>query len=172
MSRRDGMTMTIDLAMRQWAPRVSEAALAFEARWTRLAVRNLDAKIAEAFEGALTAYATAMELGTASEVNETGARLCRAYGVISAKLAAAGVPDDAYMVGADPKTGKRIIIASSKAAGERARAQAGKRFAAWFSPDEIATMIAHDEAKQKIAAVKDAFPGAEILGVTNADDAD
>jgi hypothetical protein len=170
VSRRE-VTLTVDLAMRQWGQRVSEAALAFEARWTRRALRNHKPALADAFEQAVAAFDRAMSIGTATEVTDSGARLCRAYGVISAGMAAVNAPADAYMIGRDPATNTEIIIASVPAAAERAREQ-GHRFAKWFSPDEIATIIGLDARAKKIADVKAAFPGAEIMGVTGDDDVD
>lgn len=166
MSRRE-FTRTIDIVMRKWAPLVTEAALGFEARWTRRALRFHNPKLADAFEAQLDRYERAMDEGTSTEIDTEGARLCRAYAMIAAELQAAKVPDDAYMVGRDAKTGLEIIIAATPAAGEHARAQGGHRFAKWFSPDEIATIIALDARAMKIAEVKAAFPGAEIMEVNN-----
>jgi hypothetical protein len=103
-----------------------------------------------------------MDSGTSTEIETEGGRLCRAYALISAKLAAAKVPDDAYMIGRDDATGLEIIIASTPAAGEHARKS--DPFAKWFSPDEIATLIALDARAMKVVDVKAAFPGAEIAG--------
>lgn len=173
MRTRRETTLTIDLAMRTWGPRVNEAALAFEARWSRRALRNHNAKWADAFEAALDDFDRAMSTGTASDVNESGARLCRAYAAMAAELGAAKVPDDAYMIGRCPTTKTAIVITASPAAAERARAN-GLRFAKCFTPDEIATLIGLDERARKIAAVKAAFPGAEISNVSMGvdDDAD
>jgi hypothetical protein len=46
----------------------------------------------------------------------------------------------------------------------RKRPSGRERSAKWFSPDEIATLIALDGRAKKIAAVKAVFPGAEIGG--------
>ena len=165
MSRRD-YTMTIDLMLRTWAPRINEAALAFERRWTRTALRNYNTKLADAFEQALNNYASAADSGGSTEIDNAGKRLVRAYAVISAALQAANVPDDAYMIGTDAQSGTMIIIAATPAAGEFARQQ--HPLAKWFSPDEVATLIAMDERAQKIAAVKASFPGAEIINVNGA----
>lgn len=157
--------MTIDLMLRTWNPRVSEAALAFEARWSRSALRSYDARLADAFEEALNQYEKAVDYGSSTDIDVAGKRLVRAYGVISARLAAANVPDDAYMVGRDAKSGVEIVIAASPAAAKRA-AESGHRFAKWFTPDEIATLIGLDMRAQKIADVKAVFPGAEMTGVS------
>jgi hypothetical protein len=161
MSRRE-WTRTIDLMVRTWGPKVNEAALAFEARWTRLALRSFNPKYADALEQALEQFDTAMSSGTSTEIENAGTRLCRAYAVISAELASRGVPDDAYMIGRAGNT--EIIIASTPAAAEHAR-QNGHRFATWLSPDEIAALMALDERAKKIAACKAAFPGAEIASI-------
>jgi hypothetical protein len=170
MSRRD-WTMTVELAVRTWAPKVTEAALGFEARFTRRALRVHKPKLADVFEVVLADYEAAVNTGSATEIINAGTRLCRAYAVITAELQAAHAPEDAYMIGRDPDTGAEIIIASVPAAAERAREQ-GHRFAKWFSPDEIATIIGLDARAKKIADVKAFFPGAEIIGVTRDGDAD
>ena len=168
MSRRE-MTRTIDFVIRTWKPRVTAAALGFEARWTRDAVRNHNPQLA-AIQEQLDRFETAMDVGTSTEVETEGGRLCRAYALISAKLAAANVPDDAYMIGRDNATGLEIIIASTPAAGEQARKH--HPAAKWFSPDEVAMLISLDARAMKIAAVKAEFPGAEIMGVKRNDDPD
>jgi hypothetical protein len=68
------------------------------------------------------------------------------------------------MVGRDPETGLTIAISSTPAARERANIVLQGNDALWFSPDEIATLVALDERAKKIADVKAAFPGAEIVG--------
>jgi hypothetical protein len=170
VSRRE-YTKTIELMVRTWTPRVNEAALAFEARWTRSALRSYDAKLADAFELALAQYDSVVVSGSSTEIDDAGARLVRAYGVITARLGAARVPDDAYMIGEHPPTKTQIIIASSPAAAKHAQAN-GYQFAKWFSPDEIATIIGLDARAKKIADVKAFFPGAEMIGVTHDGDAD
>lgn len=170
MSRRDGMTMTIDLAMRQWGPRVAEAALAFEARFTKRSVRVFNSRFADAFDEALSDWHRAVTVGTSTNINESGSRLCRAYAVISAELATARIPEDAAMIGMCPTTKQQVIIAATPAAAEHARAGC-YRFAKWISPDEVATLIGLDERAKKIGDVKAFFPRAEIMGVTiDADD--
>jgi hypothetical protein len=162
------MTRTIDLVMRKWAPLVSEAALVFERRWTRRALRQYNRELADQFEAQLARFEAAMTTGTSTEVETEGARLCRAYGVIATRMQAAEVPDDAYMVGRHVvATGKTdfltIAISATPAAGERARELHGEGVL-WFSPDELATIVALDLRAKKVAAVKAMFPGAEIVG--------
>jgi len=93
------MTGRLDEAIREVGPRVATAALAFEARWTRLTLRNHDPKLAGAFEAALADFGQAMTARSSTEIENAGSKLCRAYGVISSKLGAANVPDNAYMIG-------------------------------------------------------------------------
>jgi hypothetical protein len=69
MSRRE-FTRTIDLMVRAWGPRVNEAALAFEARWTRRALRNHNPKLADAFEVALSDFDRAMTSGSSTDHRE------------------------------------------------------------------------------------------------------
>jgi hypothetical protein len=90
------MNRTIDLVMRKWAPLVTEAALGFERRWTRRAIKFVNPKLEKQFEAQIARFDTAMTSGTSTEIETEGARLCRAYGLVAAELAAANVVDDAY----------------------------------------------------------------------------
>jgi hypothetical protein len=74
------------------------------------------------------------------------------------------------MIGTDPTSGKCVVIAASRAAAERGSFVAASNI--WFSPDEVATLIALDERAKKIAAVKAAFPGAETTEVRHVDNVD
>lgn len=165
------MTRTIDLVMRKWAPLVSEAALAFERRWTLRALRQHNPKLADQFEAQIGRFDTAMNSGTSMEVETEGARLCRAYGLIASELAKANVPDDAYLIGRH-STGKTdflmVAISATPEARDRARELYGEGVL-WFSPDEVATVIALDLRAKKVADIKRAFPGAEIADVRDAD---
>jgi hypothetical protein len=102
-----------------------------------------------------------MNSGSSTDIETAGTRLCRGYAMVAAELQRAHAPADAYMVGRDPDTKLEIIIAASPAAAARGREE--HRFAKSFTPDEIARLIALDERAKKIAAVKAAFPGAEIV---------
>jgi hypothetical protein len=57
-----------------------------------------------------------------------------------------------------PETGLTTAISSTPAARERANIVVHGNDVLWFSPDEVATLIALDERAKKIAAVKSAFP--------------
>ena len=150
----------LDIAVRTWGPRVAEAALAFEARWTRNALKFHNPQLAEQFEAQLERYRRSLVVGTAAEVDVGGARLCRAYAQIAAELQAAGVSDDAYQIGRDPKSGLTIALGPKSCCG-RVHELFGNAVQ-WFSPDEVATIIAMDERFRALANVKRVFPGAEI----------
>ena len=150
----------LDIAVRTWGPRVDEAALAFEARWTRNALKFHNPQLAEQFEAQLECYRRSLVVGTAAEVDAEGARLCRAYAQIAAELQAARVSDDAYQIGRDPKSGLTIAV-GPKPCCVRVHELFGGAVQ-WFSPDEVATIIAMDERFRALANVKRVFPGAEI----------
>lgn len=156
-------TMSVDLAVRTWTTKINEAAAAFDQRWTRLAVRSHSVKLADAFDDALSQYANAVKQGGSADIDNAGKRLIKAYGVITAELTAARVEDDAYMVGRDPSSGTMIVIARSPAALQRAAALHPDAIA--YSPDELAIFVDRNKLAQSIAAVKAAFPGAEIVKV-------
>lgn len=145
MSRRE-MTGRLDAAGR-WGPRVNKAALPFEKRWTRRALKLHDPKLAEQFEVQLERYCSAIVSGTSTEIDTEGARMCQAYALVAAELHAANVPDDAYLIGRDAKSGLTIAISPVPAAAERVREVYGDGVI-WFSPDEIATLVElHERAK-------------------------
>jgi len=160
VSRRE-ITKSVDLAIRAWGPRVSAAALPFEARWTRRALKFHNPKLSEQFEAQLDRFEAAMLSGSSTEIDTEGARLCRGYAVIAVELQAANIPDDAYMIGRD-ESGLTIAISTVPGARDRVRELHGDAVI-WFSPDEVAALIALDKRAQKIAAVKAVFPGAEMM---------
>jgi len=164
------ITKQVDAAMRSWGPKVTEAACAFESRWTRHALRRYDAKLAAQFQAQLERFREAMDTGTSLEIDAEGSRLCRAYALIAAKMAAGGVADDAYLIGRDPKTKLTIAIGVHPFSARRVRELYGADVQ-WFSPDDLATMIAINARFKMIADVKQVFIGAEIDEVFDVDQA-
>lgn len=158
------MSASIDVALRTWGPRVAEAALGFEARWTVRALRRHNPELAATFEGVIERYRHAMVGGTPGEIEAEASLMCRAYAAVSTELVSAKVPNDAYQIGRDSKSGMTIAIGEAPTQAALVQELHGPGVA-WFSPDEIATMIALNDKLNKIAQVKARFPGAEISDV-------
>lgn len=145
-----------------WRAEVGNAALPFEARWTWLALRRVSPDIGRRLFEQRGLFDQACLVGGDAEVAEQGAALCRGYAAAVRALEQADEPDDAYMVGFDSATGLRIAIGEQRAAVERVRELHGDRVV-WVTPDECAKLLAGVEAFKLVGAVKQFFPGAEIV---------
>jgi hypothetical protein len=142
---------------------VRGAALIFEARWTTLALRNVDPGLAEALHDQRNMFIEACVTGSARDIKLHGAATLRGYAVATKAMEAAKVPDDAYLIGRCPQTGTRVAISTDKNAVERVRAMFPDDTVAFFTADEVATLLATAEMFSAVAAVKRAWPGAEVL---------
>ena len=141
---------------------MSSAACAFESRWTLAALRRVDGDLARRLFEQRGLFDQACVTGTAEEVDLQGAALCRGYAAAVQTLSQAQAPDDAYMLGADPVSGLKVAIGDQKAAAARVREIHGERVV-WVTPDECASLLASVEAFKFVGAVKQFFPGAEIV---------
>jgi hypothetical protein len=153
-----------DRAMREWAATVAAAALPFESRWTLAALKRADADIHRRLLEQRGLFDHAMITGNADEIEQHGAALCRGYRKATQTLEQAAEPDNAYMLGQDPRSGFCVAIGEQKAAAERVRELHGN-MVIWITPDEVAAIMANLEAFKPIAAIKRLFPGAELLDV-------
>lgn len=146
--------------VRRWLSEVSATATAFESRWTLSALRRVDAELCRRLLEQRGLFDAACITGSAEDVDLQGAALCRGYG---AAVRSMGVePDDAYVLGVDLASGLKIAIGAQRAAVDRVRELHGDRVI-WVTPDECARMLASVEAFKFVGAVKQFFPGAEII---------
>jgi hypothetical protein len=145
----------------EWQGKVSEAALPFEGRWTEAALRRIDPALHARFQQQRELFNAALAHGTTEEVAKHGAAMVRGYVAVFSAMQSSGTPDDAYQVGHDRKTGLTIAV-GERSCCERVRELHGDAVQ-WFSPDEIATIIAMDARFNALADVKRVFPGAEIV---------
>jgi hypothetical protein len=152
----------VDAAVKQWMADVSKAALSFEGRWTRLALRRHDPELAQALHEQEGLFHHALFSGNPAFVAEHGAAMVRGYHAVAKAMADAGEEDDAYMLGADPQSGMKVAIGQQKAGAQRVRTLYGQDVI-WITPDEVAVMMASVEQFKIIGAVKRFFPGAEIV---------
>jgi hypothetical protein len=157
-----------DAAIRKCMAAVSEAATPFESRWTWGGLHRVDPDVHRRLIEQRNLLNKAMVTGTAAEIEMHGAAMCRGYAKAVQVLVQAAAPDDAYMLGQDPRSGFRVAIGEQQAAAERVRELHGQTVI-WITPDEVATIVANLEAFKPIVAIKRMFPGAEILDVRPGD---
>jgi hypothetical protein len=155
------MQSTTKLAL-EWRAQVSQAAQAFEARWTAASLRRLDPDLAEALHDQVNLFGEACVTGTAQEIEIHGEATVRGYGQVVEAMQNAQIEDDAYQLGIDMISGTKVAIGTQKAAAQRVRKIHGNDVI-WLTPDEVARMLAGVESFKTIGAVKKFFPGAEII---------
>lgn len=148
--------------IRHWLAETGQSAATFERRWTWLALKRVNPELSRLFQEQRDLFDKAVITGDASEVEMHGAATCRGYAAIVKAMEAAAEPDNAYLIGQDPKTGFRIAIGHQKAAAERVVELHGKSVV-WTTPDELAAIMAGLESFKALASMKRLFPGAELL---------
>lgn len=151
-----------DRALRKWHDETAGAALAFESRWTWLSLRRHDPDLGERLFDQRQRFNRACVTGTAHDIEEEGAALCRGYAIAAAAMQAVNADDDAYIVGRCPETGTTIAISRNRAVVRRVRELFGDEVI-WVTPDEIATLFSTRKQFMAVAAVKQQFPGAEVI---------
>lgn len=139
--------------------RVSRAAAPFESRWTLDALRRLDADLHERLVDQRNLYHQALITGSPEEVEDQAAAMCRGWAAVTRAMEAAGIGDDAYLLGFHGATGTRVAIGEQKHAIARVRDLHGDPVI-WITPDEVAALVAGLEA---IKAAKSLWPDAEII---------
>jgi hypothetical protein len=149
-----------DFALR-WLNLVTQAALVFEARWTMAALKRVNPEVHGRLREQRSLFDQAVVTGTRAEVERHGAAMVRGWAKAVSVLEHAAEPDDAYWLGQDPGTGFRVAISYQKAAVERVRQRHGPAVV-WVTPDEVAAVLAK---LKPLAAVKQKFPGAEVVEV-------
>lgn len=155
--------MSAASALRHWHGETSKAAAGFESRWTWLALRRVDDDLGRRLFEQRGLFDEACVVGSASEIEEQGAALCRGYAAAVRALEAADEPDDAYMLGSDPQTGMKVAIGLQKAACERVRSVHGSEVI-WITPDEVAVLMSSVESFKALKAIQQVFPnGCEII---------
>jgi hypothetical protein len=152
-----------DAAMRHWMQATTSAAVPFEGRWSLNALNRVNPDIHRRLVEQRSLFDQAVVTGSAAEIETHGAALCRGYHIAAETMQAAAEPDDAYLIGQDPRSGLKVAVSQIKAAAERARQLHGKG-TLWVTPDEVAILLANAE-QLRITIVKQHFPGAEIVDV-------
>jgi hypothetical protein len=150
-------------ALVKWQAAVAEAAIPFEMRWTLAALRRADAGLYERLQDQRVLFDQAIAAGTAEQIELHGAALCRGYAVVIQALERVAAPDDAYLLGADGRSGYRVAISQQKASAQRMRELGGD--VVWITPDEVAVILANLESFKPLATIRRMFPGGEIIDV-------
>jgi hypothetical protein len=148
-------------AIRQWQGAVAEAALPFESRWTFASLKRTDRDIHRRLFKQRGLFDQALVTGTAEEIEIHGAALCRGYAIAIQTLERAAESDDAYMLGQDTRTGFRVAIGQQKVAAQRVRELHGEK-TVFVTPDEVAAILVGLAGFERIAAIKNKWPGAEV----------
>lgn len=151
-----------EAAVRHWLGQVSAAAALFESRWTQLALRRVSPSVAQALFEQRGLFDEATFSGSSDEIETHGAAMCRGYAAAVRALEQASEPDDAYQLGQDPVSGLKVAVGTQRAAVDRVRTIHGADVI-WITPDEVAAMLASVEAFKFVGAVKQLFPGAEVV---------
>ena len=153
------ITSRIDNALRVWPPRVTAAALAFEARWTRNALRRVAPALADRFDLQTRLYREAVEDGTAEQIETHGGGMCRGYAACAAALQDAAADDDAYLIGSSD--GVTVAIGEARAAVDRVKEKFGNDVV-FITPDEVAELVTKLPV---VSEVKRVFAGAELVEI-------
>jgi hypothetical protein len=125
-------------------------------------LRRVDADLHQAVVEQIDLYNTALVTGSDQEARLQAAAMVRGWRAACAALESPLLPDDAYLVGFDPNTGTRVVVAEQQASIGRVQAVAGERVV-MVTPDEVARMVA---GMTIIAEAKRLFPDAEIMEIT------
>ena len=146
----------------QQSDTVTKAASAFEARWTMLALKRVNPDLHDALREQCDLYCQAIMHGAPSDVERQSEGLVRGYAAAVAAMEQHRAPDDAYLIGRH--NGLVVFITDQKAVNERVTdvAETGER-AILMSPDEVAMLFSSIEGLGAIAAIKQLFPGAELI---------
>ncbi len=148
--------------IRYWLVEVGDAARAFEARWTLYSLRKVDPQLAIRFQKQRNEFADILITGTDQQVSDHGAATLRAYSKVTAVMEASGLADDAYLIGEDKETGTKIAIGTHKSSVERV-VDLHDGQVLFYTPDELAALVAKPAKSSVLASIKSYFPGAEMV---------
>lgn len=159
-----------DKAVRHWLGQVSEAAAAFERRWTMAALRRVNRDLASRLIEQRNLFDEATVTGSKAEIDLHGAATCRGYTAAISAMEAAAEPDDAYLLGQDIRSGFRVAIGHQTVAADRVSEHLGQSVV-FITPDEVAAVMAGLEGFKTLAIIKQRFPGCEVLDIRPGDPA-
>lgn len=143
---------------------VAAAAEAFEGRWTIGALARVDPGLADLLVEQLADYHEAQVIGTLVDLKEHARGAVRGYLKAARVCEAAGLEDDAYLLGVDSSTGLRVAIGDRRLSAQRVADLHGSRVI-WLNPDEVAKLWSSIAGLRRIDAVKACFPGATVVDI-------
>lgn len=143
---------------------VHAAAEAFEGRWTIGALARVDPGLADLLVEQLADYHEAQVTGTLVDLKEHARGTVRGYLKAARACEAAGLEDNAYLIGLDSMTGMRVAIGDRRLSAQRVAELHGGSVV-WLNPDEIAKLWASIAGLRRIDAVKEQFPGATVVDI-------
>jgi hypothetical protein len=139
--------------------RVSAAAAAFEARWAYATLATHAPELHARFSEQRALFLGAVEKASSDLETQTQAMI-RAYTAITRRMEEAGAADDAYLVATYQDM--TVAIGRNRASEARVREVYGDK-AMFLIPEEVAVLAV--ELGDVVKAVKEMWPGAEIVGV-------
>jgi hypothetical protein len=147
--------------------KVNDAKAKFEARWMMLSLHRVDPELYKNLMDQIDIFDQETITGTAEDIEEHGEATLRGFEAATKVMEKSALDDDAYMLGQCSMTGLKIAIGSAKGSTKRVREVYGQDVV-FFSPDELATMIAfRGDVERKgivfIEAVKKHWPGSELI---------
>lgn len=151
---------TQDRAFATMMREVTEAASAFESRWTLAALRRVNPDIGGRLHAQVALWREAATSGSAEAIDKQGGALVRGYRKAVEVMSV--VEPDAYVVGRCPDSGFTLVIGHCPATAKEA-AEAEGEGAVWLTPDEVANLLPKLSGFATLAAIKRAFPGALTL---------
>lgn len=151
------MSVAVASALSMTAP----AEAAFRSRWRMSTLRRIDPDLHQALTEQIHLYDTALLTGRDDEVLIQSEAMVRGWRAACSALEHPLLPDDAYFVGIDVKTGTRLIVGQCKQSVARVQSVDGAR-AIFMTPDELATIVAGLDV---IAQAKTLFPDAEVVEI-------
>lgn len=136
---------------------ITDAATAFEARWTTAALRRHHPEIGERLHAQVLLWHAAVASGATDAIERQGAAMVRGYRKAVEMMSI--VEPEAYVVGRCPDTGLTVVIGHCPATAQAAAEAEGSE-AIHLTPDEVANLLPKLSGFATIAAIKRAFPGA------------
>jgi len=141
--------------------KVGEAEKAFLSRWHLSTLEKIDAELYQNVMDQLSMYNEALVTESVEDAVNLGEGMIRGYAVAVKAMDEAGAVDDAYFVGFDRESGRRLVISERKDCLAAAiKKQPGNY--SWIAPDEVARIFFGLEMVQ---GVKELWPDAEVSEV-------
>ena len=141
--------------------KVSDAEHLYLSRWHLSSLEKIDPELYKNVMEQLSMYNEALVTDTVAEAITYGEGMIRGYAVAVKAMETAGAVDDAYFVGFDRESGKRLVISERKDCLVAAENKQPGNYS-WCSPDELARLFF---GLGMVQGVKKIWPSAEISEV-------